>query len=392
VSAPDCDLAVVGAGIHGAGVAQAAAAAGYSVLLLEREEQPARWTSSRSSKLIHGGLRYLESGQFGLVRECLRERTLLLRNAPSLVRLIPFHIPAYQESSRKPATLRLGLGLYALLGGLHRHNRYSALPSREWDRLDGLRLQGLRAVYRYLDGQTDDAALTRAVVESAVEHGARLRTGTEVERIQLDDTAQTLHCRSADGRFRVSARVVINAAGPWVGALQARVEPATPALPMEWVAGTHLVLEGRLAQGAYYVEAPADARPVFVLPWGERTLLGTTERRYPGPPETIAPSREEQEYLLEAYRHYFPRRTARVLDAFAGLRVLPLDEGEASGRSRETRLAVDDPGRVRILSIYGGKLTAYRATAEQVLKRLAFALPRRGDITASRTLPLRAHS
>ena len=131
VGAPEFDVIVVGAGIQGAGVAQAAAAAGYRVALLE-QTGIANGTSSRSSKLIHGGLRYLESGQFRLVRECLRERSLLLRNAPGLVRLVPHHIPVYRETRRRPVKLRLGLGLYALLGGLHADVRFGVVPRTHW--------------------------------------------------------------------------------------------------------------------------------------------------------------------------------------------------------------------------------------------------------------------
>jgi len=167
----DVDIVVVGAGIQGAGVAQAAAAAGYSVLLLE-QTGIASGTSSRSSKLIHGGLRYLESGQFRLVRECLRERALLLRNAPSFVRLAPHYIPVYRETRRRPLLLRAGLSLYAVLGGLHPEVRFRQLPRSAWSDLDGLNQDGLQAVFRYFDAQTDDAALTRAVVSSAQSLGA----------------------------------------------------------------------------------------------------------------------------------------------------------------------------------------------------------------------------
>src|SRR5690348_12268607 len=165
------DVIVVGAGIHGVGVAQAAAAAGQKVLLLE-QHIPAFGTSSRSSKLIHGGLRYLESGQFHLVRESLLERALMLKNAPELVRLRAFHIPLYRETRRKPWQIMLGLSMYAVLGGFKRGCRFGLLSKKDWSQLDGLKTDNLRAVFRYYDGQTDDALLTRSVLQSAMRLGA----------------------------------------------------------------------------------------------------------------------------------------------------------------------------------------------------------------------------
>src|ERR1700704_4427634 len=167
------DVVIVGGGIHGAGVLQAAAAAGHSALLIERQAL-ASGPWSRSSKLIHGGLRYLESGQFALVRESLRERAIHLRIAAELVELKPFFIPVYRETRRRPWQLKLGLWVYALLGGFNAGTRFGTVPRHEWAALDGLDTQGLAAVIRYHDAQTDDAELTRAVVRSAQEYGGEL--------------------------------------------------------------------------------------------------------------------------------------------------------------------------------------------------------------------------
>ena len=167
------DVVIAGGGIHGVGVAQAAACAGYSVLLLEKTALAAG-TSSRSSKLVHGGLRYLEGYDFGLVRESLHERAILLKVAPELVQLRPFHIPIYPETSRRPLMLRAGLALYAVLGGFHRGSSFRALQHKEWDHLDGLDTRQLQAVFRYHDAQTNDTDLTRAVMQSATLLGAAL--------------------------------------------------------------------------------------------------------------------------------------------------------------------------------------------------------------------------
>jgi glycerol-3-phosphate dehydrogenase len=167
------DIVIIGGGIHGVGVAQAAAAAGYSALVLEQTGL-ASGTSSKSSKLIHGGLRNLESGQWRLVRESLREREVLLRVAPELVRLVPFYIPVYRHTRRPAWQIGTGLSLYALLGGLHENNRFSDMARSGWAQLDGLDTRDLQHVFRYYDAQTDDAALTRAVMHSAESLGAQL--------------------------------------------------------------------------------------------------------------------------------------------------------------------------------------------------------------------------
>src|SRR5277367_4046132 len=165
------DVIIIGGGIHGAGVLQAAAAAGHSALLVERRALAAG-TSSRSSKLIHGGLRYLESGQFSLVRESLRERAIHLRIASELVELKPFFIPVYRDTRRRPWQLKIGLWIYALLGGFAAGTGFGSVPRAEWSKLDGLRIAKLDAVVRYHDAQTNDALLTRAVVSSALDLGA----------------------------------------------------------------------------------------------------------------------------------------------------------------------------------------------------------------------------
>lgn len=285
-----CDVAVVGAGIHGAGVAQAAAAAGFSVLVLERRGI-AHATSSRSSKLIHGGLRYLETAQFGLVRECLRERALLLRLAPALVRLGPVHIPIYTDTRQRPWQVRAGLTLYAALGGFGAANRFARVPRREWGRLDGLATAGLRSVFRYQEAQTDDALLTRAVVASASALGARVLTSAEVTAIELGARGCTVHYL-ADGRsHEVECPVVVNAAGPWVNDLLGRVHPAPAPRPVELVQGTHLVLDASLDAGIYYLEAPRDGRPVFAMPWHGRLLDSAPRRhRFQGTRSWFAPS------------------------------------------------------------------------------------------------------
>lgn len=376
MSTVEFDIIVAGGGIHGCGTAQAAAAAGYRVLLVEQCAL-AHGTSSRSSKLIHGGLRYLEQLELGLVRESLTERRLLLELAPELVRMQSFHIPVYDDTSRRPWQIRLGLSLYATLAGFRRDARFTTVAAADLPGLDGLDTGGLQRVFRYQDAQTDDRRLTRAVMASALDLGARLECPARVVGVELAGHDVRVAV-TAGGQVRnVTTRVLVNAGGPWVNRILSLTEPAPTQQPVELVRGSHVEIAGRLEHGIYYVESPRDRRPVFVMPWGDNTLVGTTEVPFNGDPAEVAPTPGEVAYLASVFRHYFPGRAWRERDRFAGLRVLPAGPGPANRRSRETLLHVDRPHRPRLLSIYGGKLTTYRRTAERVVDRLRENLPDR---------------
>jgi glycerol-3-phosphate dehydrogenase len=381
------DMVVVGGGIHGAGIVQAGAARGYRCLLLEKD-RPAAGTSSRSSKLIHGGLRYLESGQFGLVREALHERELLLRLAPDLVRLTPFLIPVYPETSRRPWQLRLGLSLYAGLGGLGANVRFGTLPRSGWDQLGGLRMDGLQAVFTYFDAQTDDAALTQAVLDSARALGAEVSYPAEFLGAERIPDGYRVRFRHPGGEHACPCKVLINAAGPWVNQVQARVLPAPPRLEVDLVQGAHLHFDQAISPSCFYIEAPRDNRAVFVLPWRGGILVGTTETRYQGKPEQVATLPTEVEYLEETLRAYFPKYSGKRLGAMAGLRVLPVGSGMPFHRSRETLLLPDDSAKPGLIAVYGGKLTTYRATAARVMRLLEASLPRRSPIARTDKLAL----
>ena len=385
------DIVVIGAGIQGAGVAQAAAAAGYSVLVVE-QTAPAAGTSSKSSKLIHGGLRYLETAQFGLVRESLRERALLLRLAPELVKLRPLHIPVYEDSTRSALTIRAGLSLYALLAGLDKQALFTQLGRDKWSTLAGLQQDNLKAVFRYYEAQTDDAALTRSVLQSAVVLGAELLMPARFMSAERNGQNCRVEIMTARGNESVSCRVLVNCAGPWAGEVLARIKPALISPSVELVQGSHLLLPPLLDQ-YFYLEAPQDKRAVFVLPWKGRLLVGTTEKAFSGAPEKTTCSAEERDYLLATLRHYFPQLAipAGEVETFAGLRVLPKSDKNAFTRSRDVMFAVDDEARPRVLSVMGGKLTTYRATAQQAMARLLPSLPtkeRRADTALISLIPL----
>jgi glycerol-3-phosphate dehydrogenase len=380
------DITIIGAGIHGAGVAQAAAAAGYSTLIIEQYQQPGLATSSRSSKLIHGGLRYLETAQLGLVWECLRERRRLLENAPHLVKLVPFFIPVYDQTHRSPITIMLGLTLYALLGG----KGFRMIPRSEWDRLDGLKTAGLKAVFQYYDAQTDDKTLTQSVLQSAVQLGAHAELACKFQQARIEPGGCSIEFEQHGATKTVRSRVLINATGPWINTTLQKIEPTPRQLEIDLVQGTHIQVPGTLEHGLYYLEAPQDKRAVLVMPWHGEILIGTTEKSYRGDPELITPSEQEIEYLLEVYRHYFSTGIDRsqVTSSFVGLRVLKRDGDSIFHRTRETILHVDQKNSPMVLSIYGGKLSSYRATGEKVIKRMARILPKCTAIADTKRLEL----
>ncbi len=389
----DVDVAVIGAGIHGAGMAQAAAAAGHSVWLLE-QSAIAAGSSSRSSKLIHGGLRYLETGQFHLVRESLHERSTLLRLAPGLVRLQRFYFPVYRQTRRRAWQLRLGLSLYALLAGFTRDAHFGTVPCQLWATLDGLDTTGLEAVFWYHDAQTDDQALTGAVLRSAQALGARFLCPARFSGAALSEDGVDLRYTHLGSEQSCRARVLINAAGPWADALSASMTPTIPVPALECVQGAHIVVAGAIERGIYYVESPRDGRALFVMPWRGQLMIGTTETRFHGNPADVSPSHAEIHYLLGVLKHYFPRYGATsaddIVSSFAGLRVLPGGAGHTFHRSRETLLVPDRMPRPRVLSIYGGKLTTYRAVAQRALRQVASSLPARRALARTDELPLRA--
>jgi glycerol-3-phosphate dehydrogenase len=385
---PDYDIVIIGAGIHGVGIAQAAAAAGYRTLVLE-QAGVASGTSSRSSKLIHGGLRYLEQFRFGLVYECLRERELLLRIAPELVKLQHFLIPIYRDSLRRPWQIRTGLSLYALLSKLGTNSRFDSLPASHWSFLDGLSTARLQAVFRYQDAQTDDALLTKAVMASAMSLGAELLESARfIHAEDRPDGCEIVFEQAARTR-QLHSRVLVNAAGPWVQQVADRITPNVPQPPIELVQGSHVLLTAPAVKDIYYLEAPQDKRAVFVMPWQNQTLVGTTETPFTGnDPATVFPSHAETDYLQEVVAHYFPATRTSLIASFAGLRVLPAQNGRPFGRSRELLITRDTARQPHVLHLYGGKLTSYRADSERVIQRLRLLLHERPRLADTRQLHL----
>ncbi|BFM07860.1 glycerol-3-phosphate dehydrogenase/oxidase [Halioxenophilus aromaticivorans] len=371
------DLIIAGAGIHGAAIAHQAVSNGLSVLVLEQYDRAARATSGRSSKLIHGGLRYLESFNFKLVRECLLDRQRLLEQYPDLVRMRRFFIPIYKNTNRSRFTINAGLTLYGLLGAGGKYSRHRKIPKKDWDALDGIKQDELLAVYQYWDAQTDDAKLTSRLLQEAQAPNkgpkAEVIFNASVEMCERNGDKLRVKYLQEDVPVVAHGRHFINATGPWVNDTLAKCKPSVEGLPVDLVQGTHLELPGQLKKGIYYFEAPQDKRAVFAMPWYGKILFGTTETVYRGDPAEVKPTMLEESYLLTIFNYYFPDNPVErtdVISSWAGLRVLPSSEASPFKRSRDTIFHKDDDNDPRILSIYGGKLTSHYSTAEKLLKLL----------------------
>lgn len=368
------DVVIVGGGIQGCAIAQASAAAGFSTLLLEKDS----WgnaTSSKSSKLIHGGLRYLQTAQFSLVRECLGEREWMFEHAPDLVKPNWFYVPLYKNSKFRPWQLAAGLTVYQMLGGYNKHSLFKRIPKRQWSTLAGLNTQNLQAVFAYQDGQTDDKQLTQRIQQSAEKLGADCIAPALLSRAARFSDGYQVCFRQQDEEHCVKTKLLINAAGPWVNHVLASITPAVEPVDIDLVQGTHIVLDTALSEHCFYLEA-ADKRVVFVMPWQGKTLVGTTETLFDGKPDDCHPLDEEVNYLKETVSHYFPELTINVVNSFSGLRVLPKANGSAFFRPRDVKIQQEES----LLTVYGGKLTSWRATAETVLLAVENTLGKRRDV------------
>jgi len=356
---------IIGGGIQGCAVAQASAAAGFSTLLIEQEQWG--WaTSSRSTKLIHGGLRYLQTGQFKLVRECLQEREWMLEYLPKLVKRNWFYIPIYQDSHYRPWQMHAGLFLYFALTGFNKNGLYKRIPQNQWHTLSGIRRENLQAVFAYQDAQTDDREMTCMIKDNAITLGATCLEHTQFLKAEKHNTSYQVDLQEGDTSHRINADLIINASGPWVNQVIEKISPTPKQVEVDFVQGSHIVIEERISERCFYLEAPSDQRAVFVLPWKDKTLIGTTETPYRGKPEDSEPLQSEVDYLLHTVQHYFPEKTLTLCEQWSGLRVLPRTNEVAFFRPRDVMITKEEG----MLSIYGGKLTAWRSTAEAVLTEI----------------------
>jgi glycerol-3-phosphate dehydrogenase len=375
------DLLIVGGGINGVGIARDAAGRGLSVLLVEQDDLAAH-TSSYSTKLIHGGLRYLEHYEFRLVAEALAEREVLLRAAPHLIEPLSFVLP--HEPHLRPAwMIRAGLFLYDRLGGRMTLPRSFAvdLDKSAWGA--GLKPRFHRG-FVYSDARVDDARLVVANALDAQSRGAELRIGTRFAGAVREDGAWLAHVEGREGRTQVRARGLVNAAGPWVKDVLATVGSATRA-GVRHIKGSHIVVPRVHAEPHAYILQNADERIVFVIPWQDRySLIGTTDvpvDDYADPPITDA----EVDYLLDLANGYLARPLSRsdIVWTYSGVRPL-YDDGSSdpSAVTRDYVLKRDalpgapGPERAPLLSVFGGKITTYRTLAEEALAELEPFYPR----------------
>jgi glycerol-3-phosphate dehydrogenase len=376
------DAVVIGGGMAGAGVARDLALRGALVALFEKGDF-ASGTSSRSSKLIHGGLRYLELRDFGLVRESLREKKRLERLAPHLIRPLPFLVPVYRDAPRGLAMVRIGLWLYDLLTPSKTTDRYRVLSPVQALALEpGIQAEGLRGVGYYFDDLLlFPERLCLENVLSAARHGARAHNYCEVEAVvRGDDGLEGVRVRDllTESVHTVRARVIVNCAGPWVDRLRqmAGVADERPRV-LRTTKGIHCLLP-RISDRAVYL-ATHDDRMVFVIPWRDFSLVGTTDTDFDGDPDRVWATRDEVTYLLAAVAKALPdRRVAfdNVVYTYAGVRPLSFEEGRSASKvSRQHKVIAEGDGR--FLSVTGTKLTCFRSLAEEVGDRVMRALGRR---------------
>jgi glycerol-3-phosphate dehydrogenase len=374
------DLAIIGGGINGCGIARDAAGRGWSVFLCEAGDL-ASATSSASTKLIHGGLRYLEYFDFRLVREALAEREILWSIAPHIIWPLRFVLP-HRRGLRPAWRLRLGLFLYDHIGGRKRLPATRTLNLRR-DSAGRTLKPEYRLAFEYSDCWADDARLVILNALDASERGATIATHTRCldARRAGDHWRIMLRNERTPERQEISARALVNAAGPWVGEIMSEVLHLPAPAPIRLVQGSHVVVPRLYPEEHCYVFQNADKRILFVIPYErDYTLIGTTDRDYHGDPARAEASAEEIAYLCEAASQYFGKSVTpeRVVWSYSGVRPL-YDDGasEAQAATRDFVLHLDAPGgQPAVLSIFGGKLTTYRRLAERALAQLAPYLPR----------------
>lgn len=378
------DIVIVGGGATGAGIAVDAASRGFATLLLEREDF-GKGTSSRSTKLVHGGVRYLEQGNISLVMEALKERGILRRNAPHLVHDVPFVVPNY--SWWETPFYGIGLKIYDLLAGQYGFGKSRLLSKEETlERLPNLQQDGLRGGVIYHDGQFDDSRLLIHLMATAADHGAAVLNYAPVIAIRKDDTGfvsgVTAEDTESGEQFTIDARVVVNATGIFTDETRRLANPGAPPM-IQPSQGIHLVLDREFLRGTTAIMVPhtSDGRILFAIPWHQHAVVGTTDTPIDAPSYEPLPFEHEISFILETAAEYLsrPPRREDVLSVYVGIRPLVKaagsDTGKTSALSRDHTIHIDDSG---LLTIAGGKWTTYRRMAEDAVNH-AITLGRLDD-------------
>ena len=390
------DVIIIGAGINGGGIARDAAMRGLKVLLVDKGDIGGG-TSAWSTRLIHGGLRYLEHGELRLVRESLRERETLMHIAPHLVRPLPILVPIYENARRGFQMIRLGMFVYDVLSwgkSLPRH--HMLLRQEVVAEIPAISRQGLEGAAVYYDAQVEFAE--RLVLEnvlSAIEHGARVLTYTKVtELITRDDrVAGVVFKDQLTGEVQnAEAKVIVNAAGPWID--QVIGNDSGPSRLIGGTKGSHIVLPAfpGAPKKAIYVEAAQDGRPFFIIPWNQKYLIGTTDIRYDGDPDLAKITDEEIDYLLTETNRVLPGANLErqhILFSYSGVRPLPFTAGKREAAITRRHFIRQAPRLKNLFSVVGGKLTTYRSLSEETVNLIERRLGLRPHtcLTAKEPLP-----
>jgi glycerol-3-phosphate dehydrogenase len=373
----DCDLLVIGGGINGVGIARDAAGRGLSVVLCEKDDL-ASHTSSASSKLIHGGLRYLEHYEFGLVRKALIEREILMRSAPHIISPLRFVMP-HEEGLRPAWLLRCGLFLYDHLAHRELLPDSSAIDLRQ--HVAGRALKNSYSQgFAYSDGWVDDARLVVLCALDAAERGARILTRTRCESaVRSSDAWDVTLCSESEKMLSIKARCIVNATGAWSVRMQQNLlsDTFSSAAKLRLIKGSHVVVPSLFDHDHAYIFQNSDGRIVFALPY-ERdfSLIGTTDLDYHGDLNQVRISADEIDYLCNITNHYFERQIhpSDVVWSYSGLRPL-LDDGNADAKSitRDYRFVLDTSG-APLLSVFGGKITTFRKLAQEAVDDISALL------------------
>ena len=368
------DLIVIGGGINGCGIANDAAGRGLSVTLLEKGDL-AGATSSNSSKLIHGGLRYLEHYEFRLVHEALKEREVLWKKAPHIAWPLRFRLP-HQKGGRPNWLVRIGLFLYDHLG-----KRVTLPATSSWTDRSELLQSHAQKGYEYSDLWVDDARMVILNARQAADYGANIRTRTAFVDAQDHGDHWSVTIEGPKGVETLQARAVVNAAGPWVDQVFKGVDRSSP-YPARLIKGSHIVVPKLYDEERAFILPNDDNRVVFVLPWLDHfSLIGTTDVEITGKPESAACSDEEKSYLLRTTNRFFNRQLCEedIVWTYSGVRPL-LDDGDGSAQkvTRDYQLVLSQQG-APLLSVHGGKLTTYRTLAQKAVDKLGEIFPNMGE-------------
>ncbi len=364
------DVIIIGAGINGCGIARELAMSGKKVTVIEKSFIGSG-TSSKSSRLIHGGLRYLETLQFKLVHEALIDRQELLRIYPDLVKMKSFYIPIYKPSPRPAWIIWFGLKFYDLLSARNKEYKSRVIPRKQFSvHAASFKHEGLKAVFHYYDAKTNDLQLTQRVAQDAIENGANFHENISISNINNNKEYFTV--QTNQGNF--AAQILINATGPWIDEVNQKFNfPAK--FNIRKISGIHITLDGLLTNDLMFMQTK-QKRIFFVIPEpkNNQTLIGTTEREETDPIDNISIKEEDILYLIKTINNYlkpgFQILRKNIKDAFIGVRPLVAEAENPTNLSREYELDMNIFGNTTLLHVFGGKLTTYLSLARKVQKLL----------------------